>query len=112
MIRTMNEISHEYHECESEKPNRNPRIFIFSFFFFQIREDKNARLYSTMLITRRIAFLFIIMILNPCGIITVFSLMALIQLFYFVQLCIVRPFNSPKKNIIELLNELFILSYI
>lgn len=87
-----------------------PDDFIFGVFYTDLKSNKWAKLYTTNLLMRRILFcIIVIAFLREDAVFIVFSLMFLIQVAYFTQIVVIRPFKNTKHNLIETLNEAFIL---
>ena len=93
--------------------------FFFMEFFADLRNAKIARLYMTLLLTRRIVFVsFVIFLPNAPRELTytvllgkVYSIIVHLvsQIGYILALLLLRPFDSVVNNIIEMVNELFLL---
>jgi hypothetical protein len=72
-----------------------------------LKKDKSARLYSVMLITRRILFVTWLIVFNHFDKMLILSIMAVIQIGYLTTLLLIRPFEQKMTNVIEILNEFF-----
>jgi hypothetical protein len=72
-----------------------------------LKKNKYARVYSVMLMTRRILFVTWLIVFNYFDKIIVISIMAVIQTGYLTALLLIRPFVEKLNNVIEILNEFF-----
>jgi hypothetical protein len=72
-----------------------------------LKKNKSARVYSVMLMTRRILFVTWLIVFNYFDKIIVISIMAVIQTGYLTTLLLVRPFEEKLNSVIEILNEFF-----
>jgi hypothetical protein len=72
-----------------------------------LKKNKSARVYSVMLMTRRILFVTWLIVFNYFDKIIVISIMAVIQTGYLTTLLLIRPFEEKLNNVIEILNEFF-----
>ena len=86
-------------------------------FFSGIKHGNYSKLYSTLLLMRRMVFASILIFGQSFSNIGLICPMIIIQFAYLLNLVIVRPYKLAKDNIIEIVNELFyfllifILSY-
>ena len=72
-----------------------------------LKENKSARLYSVMLMTRRILFVAWLIVFNYFDKMLIISIMAVIQTGYLTTLLFIRPFEKKLNSVIEIINEFF-----
>jgi hypothetical protein len=72
-----------------------------------LKENKLARVYSVMLMTRRILFVAWLIVFNYFNKMIIISIMAVIQTCYLITLLFIRPFEEKMTSVIEIMNELF-----
>jgi hypothetical protein len=72
-----------------------------------LKEDKLARLYSVMLMTRRILFVAWLIVFKNFDKMIIISIMAVIQTGYLTTLLFIRPFEEKMTSVIEIINEFF-----
>jgi hypothetical protein len=72
-----------------------------------LNNNKSARVYSVMLMTRRILFVTWLIFFNYFDKMIIISIMAVIQISYLTTLLFIRPFEEKMDNVIEILNEFF-----
>ena len=92
-----------YSSYEVSKNSHNK----FGEIFYGLKVQRKARLYLPILLTRRAIFVILLMTLISIESWILISILSFIQLFYFVFIIILRPFESIKDNIIEISNEIF-----
>jgi cysteine-rich repeat protein len=87
---------------------------IYNAFYPDLKENKLARLYTSFLLIRRTLFwtIVIIFLKEENEKINIFCCLLIIQVVYLTQFVIIRPFVKFKQNLIELINEGFILIYL
>ncbi|CAI2365900.1 unnamed protein product [Moneuplotes crassus] len=98
-----------YSKCDFYDPDKHYKL---AEFITGIRNSKYARLYPYMSLTRRSLFVGWLIIFSWFECIYLSIGMLVIQFFYLVALTIVRPFDRPENNIIELVNEVIYTSMI
>jgi hypothetical protein len=81
--------------------------FFFMEYYADIRENKWARSYTSTLLTRRMAFIAIVLLCGFWNRNVIFMILLAIQLVYVVQLILIRPFIHLENNLIEVVNEIF-----
>jgi cysteine-rich repeat protein len=87
-----------------------PEEDLFGIFYSDLKNNKWAKLYTTNLLVRRTLFCIIVVaFLGENAVFIIFSFIFVIQTAYLLQFLVVRPFKSPKHNLIEIMNEVFIL---
>ena len=93
--------------------------FVFMEFLADLRNAKVARIYMSVLLIRRIVFVILVIFLieSPREFIYIviiskplfdFTVLAS-QLTYLITIITIRPFESAINNIIEVVNELFLV---
>ena len=78
-------------------------------FFSGIGDKRNARLYPTFFLIRRLIFVAWLIFGKSFINIILISPMIIIQVVYLANLILVRPYRQVRDNIIELTNEWFYL---
>ena len=78
-------------------------------FFSGIRAGKFSRLYATLLLSRRVFFVMLLILGQSLTNIALIVPMIIVQIAYLTNLIIVKPFKQRKDNIIEIVNEWFYL---
>ena len=86
--------------------------FVFMEFYADIKDNKWARLYTPLLLTRRLLFIIIVLLCGSIGRDAVFSTLLFIQVLYFAVMIKLRPFEELESNIVELTNEAFYLVFV
>jgi hypothetical protein len=86
--------------------------FFFMEFYADIRESKWARCYTSVLLTRRLLIILMVLLMTFINRNIIFSLILGIQLIYFSLLVTVRPFGELENNVIEITNETFLTTFI
>jgi hypothetical protein len=81
------------------------RKFLFMEYYADIRQNKWARIYTSVLLSRRLLFIIIILLFTFFHRNTIFGILLGIQVLYFIQLLIIRPFEEIENNLVELTNE-------
>jgi hypothetical protein len=76
-----------------------------------LKKDKSARVYSVILMTRRILFVTWLIVFNHFDKMLILSIMAVIQIGYLTTLLLIRPFEEKMNSVIEIMNE-FIFSFL
>lgn len=93
------------------------RKFFFMEFFADLRNAKIARLYMTLLLSRRILFVILIIFFPSAPRELTYTIILGIlhnlpylvsQFLYISALLVMRPFDTNMNNIIEIVNELFL----
>ena len=80
-------------------------------FFRGIKQNKKHKLYTTILLLRRFIFILFIIVLTMISSRFLIGVMIVVQIFYFICLLYLRPYEQIKENLIEILNE-FYFSYL
>ena len=78
-------------------------------FFAGLKLHKKFRLYILFLILRRTMFVVVLIVLVTFTSTTVIWILASLQLIYLTILLYLRPFEEVKGNLIEIINEIYIL---
>jgi hypothetical protein len=86
--------------------------FLIMEYYAGIKESKWARFYTPILLTRRLLFVVVILLLQFSGKDTTFIFLIVIQAAYIGQLVILRPFRQIENNIVEVSNEAFYVGYL
>lgn len=81
-------------------------------YYADVRTSHWARCYTSLLLTRRLVFVVIVLLVNFISSEFVFSLLLGIQLLYLGVLLMIRPFEEIENNLVELTNEMFFLVFI
>ncbi|CAI2371551.1 unnamed protein product [Moneuplotes crassus] len=82
-------------------------------FFEGLKNNKWARFYSFLLLFRRVLFVLIVIFMSRnVHRAYIYSILLVAQLAYFGTLIYLRPFEELQDNIIELVNELFLIGVI
>ena len=81
-------------------------------FFADIKEHRWARMYTALLLTRRLLFVVVIITLSFIGRQAVFITLLVIQIGYWVVMLVLRPFRSVQSNLVELTNETFFCVFV
>ena len=81
-------------------------------FFSGLKDTKKAKLYTTLFLVRRIAFISLLLVLSTSKFFLSLGIISGIQAAYILFLIIVRPFSELKDNFIEILNELMFSVYL
>ena len=79
----------------------------FGEFFTGIKTQKTARLYIWALMLRRAVFIVLLITLVSKSSVFVIGVLWVIQLFYLNYMIHLRPLESTKSNLIEIVNELY-----
>ena len=79
----------------------------FKEFINGIKSTNASRFYSTLLLSRRVIFVALLVFGENISNIGLIYPMIILQIIYLVQLTIIRPYNQIKDNIIEITNEWF-----
>ena len=82
----------------------------FKEFFAGLKPQKKFRLYTSIQIFRRVLFVLILIIFDTTLAETIVTIIWVLQFIYLVYAVILRPFDEIKTNIIEILNEVYILA--
>ena len=77
--------------------------------FDGVSPDKKSRLFISFLLMRRAAFVILLITVEPQSSIVVISILVGLQLIYLGILGFIRPFEMVKCNIIEIVNEMYLL---
>ena len=77
--------------------------------FDGVSPDKKSRLFISFLLMRRAAFVILLITVEPQSSIVVISILMGLQLIYLGILGFIRPFEMVKCNIIEIVNEMYLL---
>ena len=80
--------------------------------YADLKPQKWARAYTPLLLARRAAFCFLVVILRSGGRHFVFAMFLLIQIPYIIYFLLIRPFELLQVNLIELVNEAYFLVFI
>ena len=91
--------------------NKSSGNFI-SEFFADLKPKKIVRIYTPLLMAKRMLFVIIILILQSFGKNLTFSIMFIFQVPYTIYLLIIRPFEAGTDNFIEVMNETFYIVFI
>lgn len=86
--------------------------FLFMEFYAGIKDSRKARIYTTLLLSRRLCFVVTIILFGFIGRTPIFSIMLTIQFLYWLCLILVKPFEVLKDNIIEIANETFYMAFV
>ena len=81
-------------------------------FYAGIKNSRKARIYSTLLLSRRLCFVVVIILFGFIGRTPIFSIMLTIQFLYWLSLILIKPFDVVKDNIIEIANETFYMIFV
>lgn len=81
-------------------------------YYADIKNKRWTRLYTSLLLARRLLFVFIIILLGFIGGQNVLIILLVVQVFYLVALIILRPFDEVKNNIVEITNEAFYFLFV
>ncbi|CAI2375096.1 unnamed protein product [Moneuplotes crassus] len=82
-------------------------------FFAGLRNTKWARFYSFLLLFRRVLFVLVVIFMSGnVHRAYIYSILLTCQVAYFGHLIYLRPFEELQDNIIELVNELFLIEVI
>ncbi|CAI2365377.1 unnamed protein product [Moneuplotes crassus] len=82
-------------------------------FFEGLKNNKWSRFYSFLLLFRRVLFVLIVIFMTDnVHRAYIYSILLVSQLAYFGTLIYLRPFEEMQDNIIELVNELFLVGVI
>ena len=79
----------------------------FKEFFSDLKDKSVPRLYSTIILIRRAIFVIYLIMGNSFNSIGLVVPLVVFQLLYFVNLVIIRPFKAAMDNVLELTNEIF-----
>ena len=92
----------------SLSPNEESKHSKFEEFFSGIKERRSSRLYIIVLLFRRIIFVSVLIcLISMTTIQIVIASLSIVQLVYVSYLIILRPYDSVKTNLIDIINELF-----
>jgi cysteine-rich repeat protein len=93
--------------------NEIDKTYLFISFYSYQKKNKWARMFTSALLVRRALFwIIVISLLGRDSKTLVFCLLLFIQVIYLGQLAIIRPFEPLKVNLVEIINEVFILIFI
>ena len=92
----------------SYKVNENQYNF-FGEFFCGVKMEKKHKMYTFILLIRLSLFVILLITLVNTQWWIVISILSVLQLWYFSWILAIRPFDSARDNLIEILNELFFL---
>ena len=76
-------------------------------FFVGIKHTKISKLYTSIQLLRKFFLIITLMFLSFTGYFIVVVVWGIIQLIFLVYIIIVRPFDSKRDMIIEIINEIF-----
>ena len=79
-------------------------------FFIGLKSDKKWRLYSSILVIRRLVYIIMLITLSSISSVMLISILSFIQLIYWWYLMIARPYSQTRGNIIEIINEIYFTS--
>ena len=74
-----------------------------------LKDGKLAQLYFVVSTTRRLLLIAVLILLQTMHFYAKMCMLMIIQISYLIYLLAVRPFESIRDNLIEILNELIIL---
>ena len=83
----------------------------FKEFFSSLKEDWKARSYNLVNYTRRFLLVALVILLRSTNLYFVVGTFVTIQLVYTVIITWLRPFESSKDNLIEIVNEIIFLLF-
>ncbi|CAI2364228.1 unnamed protein product [Moneuplotes crassus] len=93
--------------------NQDPeRKFWFAEAFNEVKETNLCRLYPILLLSRRTIFTLVAIFLTHTAREAQYTLLILFQLLYLSYIACVRPYDKVHLNLIEFVNELFIVAII
>jgi hypothetical protein len=98
-----------YKDLKDFDPNYK---FLFMEYYAGLKESRWTRFYTPILLTRKLLFIVVILLLQFLGRDSTFILLIVIQAGYIFQLVILRPFRQIESNIIEVTNEAFYFGYL
>ena len=75
-----------------------------------VKTKKKNKLYVSILLIRRAVFIALLFTLASIQSWLMISILSVIQLFYLTYIVLIRPFESKKDNMIEIINETFFLT--
>ena len=92
----------------SLSPSEESKHSKFEEFFSDIKERRSSRWYIIVLLFRRIIFVSVLIcLISATTIQIVIASLSIVQLVYVSFLIILRPYDSVKTNLIDIINELF-----
>ena len=80
--------------------------------FRGLKNHWRFRFYTPIVITRRFIFILLLIIYAPVSPFYASWILWIVQLIYTILISIMRPFESRKDNLIEIINELFFLVFL
>lgn len=84
----------------------------FMEFFADLKNTQFARFYTPMLVFRRFLWMVIALEVVKIDRSLTFSLLLVLQIAYLIVISIMRPFNLFKNNLVETINEVFLLGWV
>ena len=75
--------------------------------FAGIKQSRRSKFYTVYLLSRRILYIWLLILFSSLSIPIKIGIMSIIQLSFMLFLMIIRPFIEAKDNIIEIMNEMF-----
>ena len=95
-----------YLTLSSYKINKNEHNKLEEF-FRGLKLDKKHKIYTTVLLTRRL--IFVVLLITWVFILSriLVILLSIIQTLYIVYISYLRPYEESKGNLIEILNEIY-----
>ena len=84
-------------------------------FFTGLKIQKKYRFYTAWLLTRRTIYVALLVTFTFISFRVLLIFLSIVQTFYAIFICILRPYEEAKDNIIEIMNEvvfIFLLSFL
>ncbi|CAI2374156.1 unnamed protein product [Moneuplotes crassus] len=94
---------------KSKSPLRFARQYYFVEFFQGVRNTWKARVYSALFLTKRLTLVALVTLLEVFPMLAKVIIFITIQLSCCITIVILRPFESVRNNIIEIVNEVVFL---
>lgn len=79
----------------------------FDEYFSGIKNKASARIYSTMLLTRRLVLVVFLVSFQDLNVEVQLGMMLGLQMIYLSVIAFIRPFKLFKDNLMEVINEIF-----
>lgn len=81
--------------------------YYFNEFYEGVKNSWTARVYSSLFLAKRLTLCFIVIVLSVLPMLVKIILFMVVESIWCISICLIKPFNELKLNIIEIVNELF-----
>ena len=77
--------------------------------FIGLKMQKKCRFYTAWLLTRRTTYVALLVAISFVSFRTLLIFLSIFQMCYALFICILRPYEEVKDNMIEIMNEIFFI---